>query len=351
MRKLLAVIAAALLPLICFADAKSTKPLRIASFNTELSRKGPGLLLRDLHRGNDPQIVAILDVLTQANADIVVLQGVDWDNDNRAITELRNQLVKRLTRYSYIYAAQPNTGLPTGLDMDGDKRRGSARDAQGYGHFTGQDGMAILSRFPILFAEIRNFSDLHWKDLPGAVLPEHPDGEPFPSREAQAIQRLSTTGHWVVPILIPDGTRLTVLAFQATPPLFDGPEDRNGLRNRDEIRLWQLLLDGALGPAPHSPWVIAGGANLDPDRGAGMRQAIRDLLTDPRLQNTIPHDPTGSVATVDWGESRRMRVDYLLPSVDVSVQDSGVLWPKSIGSEARPASRHALIWVDLLITP
>ena len=38
--------------------------------------------------------------------------------------------------------------------------------------------------------------------------------------------------------------RLTILAFAATAPVFDGPEDRNGLRNAAEIGLWPLLLDG-----------------------------------------------------------------------------------------------------------
>ena len=72
----------------------------------------------------------------------------------------------------------------------------------------------------------------------------HPDGQPFPSDAAQAAQRLSSTGHWVVPVSIKD-TLFTVLTFQAGPPVFDGPEDRNGLRNRDEIRFWQVFLDEA----------------------------------------------------------------------------------------------------------
>ncbi|APG45968.1 endonuclease/exonuclease/phosphatase family protein [Phaeobacter porticola] len=347
MRSLPPLVLAFCLSLICCAEPLAAEPLRVASFNTELSRKGPGLLLRDLQRGEDPQVAAILYTLHVANADILVLQGIDWDFDGRAVSAFASQLAKTMAPYQHIYAPQPNTGVQTGLDMDGDGRFGSARDAQGYGDFTGRDGMAILSRYPILRAEARNLSDLLWRDLPGAILPTNSDGSPFPSAAAQSAQRLSSTGHWVVPIMLPDGTRLSILAFQATPPLFDGPEDRNGLRNRDEIRLWQVLLDGELGPAPTLPWIIAGGANLDPARGAGLRQAIIDLLTDPRLQDPKPRDFDGHLATVDWGNSRRMRVDYLLPSDGVSVQQSGVLWPESITEGNRPASRHALVWVDL----
>ncbi|MGB3244167.1 MAG: endonuclease/exonuclease/phosphatase family protein, partial [Sulfitobacter sp.] len=35
--------------------------LRVATFNTELARKGPGLLLRDILKGDDPQITAVID--------------------------------------------------------------------------------------------------------------------------------------------------------------------------------------------------------------------------------------------------------------------------------------------------
>ncbi|MFV1592761.1 endonuclease/exonuclease/phosphatase family protein [Phaeobacter sp. JH20_36] len=353
MRALATLLLAALFPLICHAQPQVKPLIRIASFNTELSRKGPGLLLRDLRRGEDPQITAILDSLSAAEADILLLQGIDWDHDGHAIAELRDQLDKRLPRYDHIYAPRPNSGVHTGLDMDGDGEPSTARDAQGYGRFTGQGGLALLSRFPILHAKARDLSDLLWWDLPGAILPAHPDGRPFPSPQALAIQRLPSTGHWIVPILLPDGSELSVLTFQATPPLFDGPEGRNALRNRDEIRLWQVLLDGRLGPVPAEPWVIAGGANLDPDRGAGYRQAIADLLRDPRLQDPRPVDQTGGAETVNWGRSGRMRVDYILPSQSAQVVASGLIWTEDIadrysGSE-RPASRHALVWTDLQI--
>ncbi len=39
----------------------------------------------------------------------------------------------------------------------------------------------------------------------------------------------------------PGGT-VHFLVSHPTPPVFDGPEDRNGARNADEIRLWQEYL-------------------------------------------------------------------------------------------------------------
>jgi hypothetical protein len=45
-----------------------------------------------------------------------------------------------------------------------------------------------------------------------------------------------------------------------------------------------------------------------------------------------------------------MRVDYVLPSVEWTITDSGVLWPQPNGSLvdiAKTASRHHLVWVDI----
>jgi hypothetical protein len=61
---------------------------------------------------------------------------------------------------------------------------------------------------------------------------------------------LSSTAHWIVPIRLPDDTEVSIMAFSATPPVFDGPEDVNGLRSRDELWLWEHVLDGRFGPPP-----------------------------------------------------------------------------------------------------
>ncbi|GHG85222.1 endonuclease/exonuclease/phosphatase family protein [Pseudodonghicola xiamenensis] len=328
---------AALLICLGLTSPLCADPIRVASFNTELSRRGPGLLLRDLTRKGDAQIDAVIAVIAGAHPDILALQGIDWDLEGRTLTALASRLEQAGLAYPHRLALRPNSGLDSALDLDGDGRQGGPGDAQGWGRFTGQGGIAVLSRFPILTQEVRDFTPLLWRDLPGAELPTHPDGAPFPSEAAQAAQRLSSTAHWAVPIALPDGPRLTLLTFQATPPVFDGPEDRNGRRNADEIRLWQLYLDNALGPAPEGHIVIAGGANLDPERGAGRHQAIRDLLADPRLQDPLPGQPTAA-----FDGPGPLRVDYLLPSSDWRIEGVGLSAP------APEASRHRLIWLDLV---
>lgn len=335
--------------------------LRVATWNVELARDGPGLLLRDILRGGDEQIDAVAQVIARAAPDILVLQRVDHDFELRALDALRDRIAQQGVQFPYIYARRPNSGRATGLDMDGDGRCCDARDAQGFGWFEGRGGMAVLSRYSIDTDAVRDFSEMLWRDLPGARLPRL-DGQPFPSAAAQAMQRLSSVAHWAIPVDTPEG-RLTLLTFHAAPPVFDGREDRNGLRNADEIRFWRLFLDGAFGPAPQGRFVLLGDANLDPHDGDGSKPAIRALLTDPRLHDARPMRP-GPVRqqpgqrgdphldTVDWPAPGpgRLRASYILPSADLRVLDSGVLWPAADDpflATVRAASRHRLIWADL----
>lgn len=326
--------------------------LRLATLNAELERDGPGLLLRDILRGDDPQIDALARVVARVAPDILLLQGVDYDLEARALTALRDRIAQDGPVYPHIFALRPNTGLPTGLDMDGDGRLGEPEDAQGYGAFSGQGGMAVLSRHPVIGAEARDFGATLWREVPGALLPQR-DGAPWPSVEAQAALLLSTVAHWVVPVALPDG-RLDLLAFHAGPPVFDGPEDRNGRRNHDEVLFWRHYMDGLFGPAAQARFVVIGDANQDPDKGDARREAIRALLADPRLQDPRPtREGTGGLDTVDWPlpGPGPLRVSYVLPSRDWQVAGAGVHWPDpetEEGRDATAASRHRMVWVDLV---
>ncbi len=340
-------------------------PLRIATFNAELSRDGPGLLLRDIQTEKDPQVEAAASVVALTHPDILILTGFDYDYGLAALGAFASRIeAADGPAYSHLFALRPNTGMPTGLDLDGDGRLGGPGDAQGFGRFSGEGGMAILSRWPL--GQATDYSAFLWRDLPGALI----DGAEL-SADAIAIQRLSTTGHWAVPVELPDGTRLTVLTYLASPPVFDGPEDRNGRRNHDETAFWSLLLDGALPyPAPAPPVVIAGDANLDPVDGDGRPEALVTLLEDRRFNHTSPASKGGPAAaraqggvnagqggdpaldTADWPDDGpgNLRVDYVLPSAALSVTASGVFWPAEgqTGAEiAAKASRHRLVWVEV----
>jgi hypothetical protein len=333
--------------------------LRVATYNTELERKGPGLLLRDIRAGKDPQIAAVIAVITQTDPDILVLQGIDHDLNRVTLNAFADALAEAGSNYPHRFAGDTNRGVPTGLDMNGDGKRGTANDAQGYGAFYGEGAMALLSKHPIQVEAVQDFTHTLWTDIPDAQLPMTADG-PFPSQQVHRTQRLSSGGHWAVPLTLPDASTVTILTFHATPPVFDTEADYNGLRNHDEIRFWQLYLDGAFGPAPDQRFVIAGDANLDPADSEGRQQAIRSLLSDPRLQdpapvsaggNTTDQTHTGDPAldTASFPPPKgpgNLRVDYVLPSADWTVLDSGVHWPAD-DETVTAASRHRLVWVDL----
>ncbi|MCA0964473.1 endonuclease/exonuclease/phosphatase family protein [Salipiger bermudensis] len=293
------------------------EPLRLATWNADLSRKGPGLLLRDLRDGAGAGVVAEIAAVAP---DVLLLTDIDFDHDLAALGALAARLEEAGLSYPHRFAQRPNTGLPTGLDLDGDGRLGGPRDAQGYGRFSGQGGMALLSRRPLRLEA--DFTALLWRDLSRSRMR---DDDPAPGR-----QRLSSDAHWVIGI---EGGP-TLLAWNATPPVFDGPEDRNGRRNADEAALWRRYLDGAFGTPPDRP-VLIGNANLDPERGEGLREEMRGLLGDPRLQDPLPGE-----ATVAWDQTGPMRVSYILPAAELTVRDAGV----------RPAiegQRHRLVWVTL----
>ena len=309
--------------------------MRVASYNTELARKGPGLLLRDIEAGDDPEIAAILDVLIRADADVIALQGFDYDLQGLALAAFADVLGRNVAPYPYRFAAPPNAGRMTPHDLNADGKTGGPRDAQGYGRFFGQGAMALLSRHPIVMADVQDFSALLWRDLPGNLYPMTTAG-PWGREAAHAAQRLPSHGAWIVPIDHPSLGRIQIGTFHATPPVFDGPEDRNGRRNHDEVIFWQHILEGHFGPPPKTAFVLMGDANLDPAKGDGRSEAITTLLTHPTLQDPLP-----GVPTVAWKKVGKMRVDYILPSTDWVVAGAGV-----ITTDQSP-SRHKLVWVDL----
>ncbi len=327
-------------------------------------------MLRDLEGGEDAQIAAVVQVISHAAPDILLLTSFDYDRELVALEAFADLLAQAGTSYPYLFAFRPNTGLASGIDLDGDGRLGGPGDAQGFGYYAGQGGMAILSRYPIDDAGAQDFSGLLWRDLPDVLLPEV-DNAPFPSDAALAVQRLSTTGHWAVPVILPSGVPLTLLAWHATPPVFDGPEDRNGKRNHDETAFWTALLDGRLGfAAPRPPFVILGDANLDPLDGDGRGVAMQTLLAHPAVSDPAPASLGGAEAamaqgganrdhaglpaldTADWDDTGpgNLRVDYVLPSADLTVSDAGVLWPEAsqpLADIVAEASRHRLVWIDI----
>ena len=336
------------------AGPANAEALRVATWNTGLDRTGPGLLVDAFSRGADPEIAAVVRVLVALNADVILLTAVDYDRGGVALGLLAEQLAAAGLVYPHRFAFRPNTGTQTGLDVDGNGRFGEPRDAQGFGLYSGHGGMAVLSRLPIDTTGARDFSDFLWRDLPGGLASDPPD--------LARVQRLATTGFWDVPVITDQGP-LHLLAWHATPPVFDGPEDRNGRRNHDEAAFWGLYLDGTLPmPPPGAPFVLLGDGNLDPADGDGLRDGIAGLLAHPALQDPAPRGTHGrsepahvgdpALDTSLYAEIGGLRLDYMLPSARLTVTGAGVLWPPvtdPLAADLAAASRHFPVWVDLAL--
>jgi endonuclease/exonuclease/phosphatase family metal-dependent hydrolase len=336
--------------------------IRIATYNAALSRPLAGALVQEMRLGGSAQIDAAAAVIRAVHPDILLINELDQDPRGVALELFAARLAADGFDYPHRFAAQVNTGEPTGFDLDGDGDTDGPRDAYGYGLHPGHYGMAILSRFPL--GDARSFRLWLWADTPGALIPEghFPDG---------FAPRLSSKAHWDVTAQTPLGP-LSLLVSHPTPPVFDGPEDLNGRRNADEIGFWAAYLSGedwmmddtgrAGGAGPH-PAVVMGDLNADPADGDGRRGAIRALLSHPRLQDPRPRSPGGAAAvdaghagdpaldTADW-RFGALRVDYVLPDARLRVTGAGVFWPAPgdpMAAIAARASDHRLVWVDVAL--
>ncbi|MEZ6194808.1 MAG: endonuclease/exonuclease/phosphatase family protein [Planctomycetota bacterium] len=353
--------------------------VRVATFNIrelsgeKLDRRG------DDGRFDHPQLLNAAAIIRRVRPDVLLVNEIDFDAERRENARLFVERFLRSERpglepldYPEIFFEPVNTGEPSGRDLDKDGASDGPADAHGFGRYPGQYGMAILSRFPIDREGARTFRHLRWAAMPGARLPDGRDGRPaFYDAGDREILRLSSKSHWDVPVLV-GGHRLHVLASHPTPPVFDGPEDRNGRRNADEIRFWADHLSGGAvagyivddegrsgGLAPEASFVVLGDLNADPHGvRVGNGPAIAALLEHPRVRDPRPRGAGGvEVSRPYEGEAAEQtsdygRLDYVLPSRDLVIEGSGVFWPRAADPEGGlmhgddAASDHALVWVD-----
>lgn len=365
--------------------------MRIATYNSSLNDDRDGGLIARLEAGDD-NARKIAAVIQHEHPDLLLLNEFDYDADGRAAELFQrkylevSQAGQTPIRYDYRFLAPVNTGVPSGLDLNRDGRiGGSGRDygddAWGFGLHPGQYGLLVLSRYPIDAAAARTFQHFLWKDLPNAKSPIDPaSGQDWYPPAIWAQLRLSSKSHWDLPVQTPLGT-VHLLVAHPTPPVFDGPENRNGIRNYDEIRFWAEYLSTGGKPwlcddagrcgglPPGERFVIAGDHNADPIDGDGLPGAISQLLDHPRVLKYAAPTSEGAApaalaggglylshrgprdqATGDFGPRvGTLRLDYVLPSTGFQVVDSGVFWPKAgeTGSDWLYATDHRMVWLDV----
>lgn len=364
--------------------AHGDRTVRFQTFNASLNRATAGQLVADLSTPDSAQAAAVAEIVQRTRPDVLLLNEFDYVAGSEAVDLFRENYLEvphgdaKPIRYRYSFVAPSNTGVPSGHDLDNNGTVGGGNDAYGFGDFEGQYGMVVLSRFPIDKRRARTFREFRWADMPGNLIPTD-----FYDAEEQADLRLSSKSHWDLPIKVGRET-VHFLVSHPTPPTFDGPEDRNGRRNHDEIRFWADYVAGedymyddrgrTGGLKRGERFVIAGDQNADPLDGDSVDAAIDQLLDSPYVRDPLPtsdggpeaaarqaganatHEGDPAYDTADFADTApgNLRADYVLPSKRLRVRDAGVFWPtpadplsRLTGEYPFPSSDHRAVWVDL----
>lgn len=437
------LVAVAVAAVFTGSEAPASDTVRFATFNASLNRSNSGDLLSDLANPGGAglgsttarrilQAANVAEVIQRVNPDVLLVNEFDFDfngtptasstmmprvysssaanlfQTNFLATPQGNG-VRGMTspiNFAYRYTPNTNTGLASGFDLNNNGVAAGGDDAFGFGGFPGQFGMTIYSKHEIV--NVRTFQTFKWKDMPGNLLTNDPSVgannlASFYSPAEIDVLRLSSKNHVDVTVRI-NGQDVHFLTAHPTPPVFDGPEDRNGKRNYDEIRFWKDYMNGAgyiyddtgaTGGLPAGArFVIAGDYNADFFDGDALRpstgpNAIGQVLLDPLVNTSVTPESAGGVeaATVDGGvnaghvgdpkfdtadfadspgSAGNLRVDYVLPSENMQITAAGVFWPEgadpnfplvgrfSLDSDnptnlfnGLPTSDHKAVWVDL----
>ena len=362
----------------------SSRNMRFATFNIAMGLQSEGDLYQRLMSGDDEALKKVAAVIQKVRPDVLLLNEFDYYELDSAVLFIKNyldtpQFGNEPISFPHALNGAVNTGLNSGLDLNSNGTPGEPEDAWGFGKFPGQYGMMVLSRFPLKLE--RSFRLFKWIDMPGALMPLNPDGSSWYPEEIRKELRLSSKNHWDINVDI-DGRTVHFLVSHPTPPVFDGPEDRNGARNYDEIRLWADYVDsqhsgyiyddaGVNGGLPDgSLFVIAGDLNADPDDGDSSGKAILQLLGHPKINascvplsegaeeasreqggKNLEHRGNPASDTGDFNDqyTGNMRIDYVLPSKNLKVAGCGVFWPASgqPGHALTDVSDHHLVWLDI----
>ncbi len=368
------------------ANDKTPKQIRFATFNIAMGLESEGELYQRLKSGDDENLKKVAAVIQQVRPDVLLLNEFDWYELDSALLFISNyldneQFGNESISYAHAISGAVNTGRDSNLDINSNGVLGEPEDAWGFGRFPGQYGMTVLSRFPLKLE--RSFRFFKWSDMPGAMQPKNPDNSTWYPKQIWEKLRLSSKNHWDIAVTI-DEHPVHFLVSHPTPPVFDGPEDRNGTRNHDEIRFWADYVEAKRsayiyddagthgGLAKDTHFVIAGDQNADPVDGDSSASAILQLLEHPMINATctpisdggeeashlqggknLQHQGNPAADSGDFNDrfTGNMRIDYALPSSTLKVVRCGIFWPakNQPGHELIDVSDHRLVWVDVEI--
>ena len=123
--------------LICpdFAHAQ----IRFATFNVSMNRNAAGELADQLAAGNNEQIANISSIIRTVRPDVILLNEFDFAGE-QATTAVEHFQSNYLSQpidglepieFGYAYTNEVNTGIPSGLDLDGNGKTTDPTDCYG----------------------------------------------------------------------------------------------------------------------------------------------------------------------------------------------------------------------------
>ncbi|OEE83687.1 endonuclease [Enterovibrio norvegicus FF-162] len=355
--------------------------LRFATFNVAMSADQPDRVFSSLRNADSERFNRIAAIIQHCQPDVLLLCEFDHHGeggDDGMLAYFQSHYLNQSQygqcpiTYPFQYLPPTNTGLPL---FDGEEISSAPERAHGFGRHHGQYGFILLSKYPLDIDNARSWQSFLWQSMPNTRMPRH-----YFDHAVEQRLRLSSKNHVAIPVNVGEHT-VHVVACHPTPPVFDGAEKRNLKRNADEIRLLHDILknesylvdDKGLvgGLAEGSSFVVMGDLNADQTNGEGDKAVIAQLIGDTRIQ-PFPIPQSGGAAHFVRGRhvrnknqathQRGLRLDYVLPSKDLQVKETGVFWPApddqlltllldDVGKfRASATSDHRLVWADICLS-
>ncbi|SFG04750.1 Endonuclease/Exonuclease/phosphatase family protein [Halopelagius inordinatus] len=337
----------------------------------------------------DPQAEAAARIVQEVRPDVLVVNeltnnlqegeatdraNIDAFVENYLSVPQRDDL--KGIRYPHTLQPDSNTGVLPEAEYDFNKDGESGRrpgDAYGFGEYPGHYAFGIASRYPLDTNAVRSFRTFLWADMPDNLIPvegdegvETSEDSIYLTEEELDAYRLSSKTHIDVPLKI-RGETVHGLFSHPTPPAFDGPNNFNGRWNHDEVRFFADYVAGeeyiyddsgkSGGLDEDASYVLMGDMNAGPGTDRPLDPATKYFIENDDFDTrTLPTSPGGTelgnpYATAEFGDGSH--VDWVLPSPDLSVRASSVVWPstqmtrRGLLDDVREASDHRMVWADI----